>query len=106
VKSNAADVTRATLDDGLRVVLVRDAMAPVVTTEMKCLAGSDEVPASFLSMVHAVEYIIFRGSPRPVEGSAGGDRSEHVERSTCIPRRQWPRITSWRWHRICVWHCM
>ncbi|HEY9512344.1 MAG TPA: hypothetical protein VIQ48_07210, partial [Rhodanobacter sp.] len=42
-----AEVTRATLDNGLRVVIVRDTLAPVVTTEMNYLAGSDEVPAAF-----------------------------------------------------------
>jgi zinc protease len=41
-----ANVTRATLDNGMRVVIVRDTLAPVVTTEMNYLAGSDERPAS------------------------------------------------------------
>ena len=54
-------VTRATLDNGLRVVIIRDSIAPVVTVENNILAGGDETPAGFPGMAHAQEHMLFRG---------------------------------------------
>ncbi len=56
-------VVRATLQNGLRVVIVRNAISPVVTTEINYLVGSNEAPAGFQGMAHAQEHMMFRGSP-------------------------------------------
>jgi len=56
-----SNTTRATLDNGLRVVIVRDPLAPVVTVEENYLAGGDETPSGFPGMAHAQEHMAFRG---------------------------------------------
>src|SRR5665213_1509297 len=62
----SADMTpvlRATLANGLRVIIVRNTLAPVVATSVNYLAGSDETPAGYPGTAHAQEHMMFRGSP-------------------------------------------
>ncbi|HEY2554537.1 MAG TPA: pitrilysin family protein, partial [Candidatus Cybelea sp.] len=61
------DVGRATLANGLRVVVVRNTLAPVVTAVLNYEAGSDEqwIPG----LAHATEHMMFRGS-RTLSSSA------------------------------------
>ncbi len=55
------DVTRSTLKNGLRVVIVRDTLAPVATVHLNYLAGANEAPDGFPGTAHAQEHMAFRG---------------------------------------------
>jgi zinc protease len=59
--STEPGVTRATLTNGMRVVLVRNRLAPVVTVEANFLVGGDETPDGFPGTAHAEEHMAFRG---------------------------------------------
>jgi zinc protease len=56
-----AEPTRATLPNGMKVVIIRNTLAPVVTVEANYLVGGDETPAGFPGMAHAQEHMAFRG---------------------------------------------
>ncbi|MGB6987292.1 MAG: pitrilysin family protein [Candidatus Aquilonibacter sp.] len=58
--ASSLTVTRATLSNGLRVIVVRDPLAPVVSTVLNYEAGSDEQTID--GEAHALEHMMFRGS--------------------------------------------
>jgi len=59
--SAQANLLRATLPNGMRVVIIRSTLAPVVTVEANFLVGGNETPAGFPGMAHAQEHMAFRG---------------------------------------------
>jgi zinc protease len=61
--ANSESIVRATLSNGLRVIIVRNTLAPVVATSVNYLTGSDETPPGFPGTAHAQEHMMFRGSP-------------------------------------------
>jgi len=57
------NIARATLDNGLEVVVVRNTLSPVAATVVSYKVGADESPAGFPGTAHALEHMMFRGSP-------------------------------------------
>ena len=80
--SQNSNVLRATLQNGLRVVIVRDTLAPMVTTQITYLAGGYETPKGFPGTAHALEHMMFRDSTgmtgaqlNEMTGKMGGDNN-------------------------------
>ena len=60
---HGSTVLRATLKNGLRVIVVRNTLAPTATTMVNYQVGAIETPPHFPGMAHAQEHMMFRGSP-------------------------------------------
>ena len=62
VPSSSEEVLKATLRNGLRVVIVPNALAPVAATDLTYLVGSRDDPPEYPGMAHAQEHMMFRGT--------------------------------------------
>jgi zinc protease len=65
----AQEVLRATLGNGLRVVIVRDPLAPVVTENVNYLVGAQDTPPGFPGMAHAEEHMVAARSTKEVDAN-------------------------------------
>ena len=76
--------TRSILTNGMRVVLIRNLLAPVVTVQMNLLVGGDETPAGFPGMAHAQEHMAFRGcTGMTADQTTGGHLCATRRRKQC-----------------------
>jgi len=107
--ASGAAVDRATLSNGLRIIAVRDAIAPVVTVEMTYLVGAVDTPPGFPGMAHAQEHMAFRGlaglSADQVGGifaELGGDANAFTQPTTTTFRTTLPAadLAAWLSPRI------
>jgi len=83
-----AGVVRATLDNGLQVVVVPNHLAPVATMQINYKVGSREVPGDFPGTAHAQEHMMFRGSPglsadqlADITAQLGGDMNADTQQA-------------------------
>src|SRR5450755_2585575 len=60
--ADASGVLKATLANGLRVVIVRNAIGPVASTDLTYLVGSRDDPPDVPGLAHAQEHMMFRGT--------------------------------------------
>jgi zinc protease len=60
--NDSGGVLKATLANGMRVVIVRNAIGPVVSTNLTYQVGSRDDPPDVPGMAHAQEHMMFRGT--------------------------------------------
>lgn len=61
---NSHNVTEHTLKNGMRVVIKRDTRAPVAIVQVWYRVGSVDEPNGLTGVSHALEHMMFKGTPR------------------------------------------
>jgi zinc protease len=64
VQARAADVVEATLDNGLRVLLLEDHRGPVITSQVWYRVGSRNERVGLSGLSHYLEHMMFKGTPK------------------------------------------
>jgi zinc protease len=73
-KQQSDHILRGTLSNGLRVVIVRNTLSPMVTTQITYLTGGYETPEGYPGTAHALEHMMFRSS----KGMSGAQLHEII----------------------------
>ncbi len=63
-QARAADVVEATLDNGLRVLLLEDHRSPVITSQIWYRVGSRNERVGLSGLSHYLEHMMFKGTPK------------------------------------------
>ena len=76
VHAESADVEQTTLDNGLKVLVIPDRRAPVVTHQIWYKVGSTDEPGGITGIAHMFEHMMFKGT----ENLGPGEFSEIIAR--------------------------
>ncbi|HNL02424.1 MAG TPA: insulinase family protein, partial [Leptospiraceae bacterium] len=64
MKSLRTDVRRVTLENGLRIIMVRRPFSPTVACYMKFKAGGADETEESAGIAHMLEHMLFKGTER------------------------------------------
>lgn len=86
-----ADTVERTLDNGLKVIVKRDARAPVVVSQLWYRAGSMDESYGVTGVAHVLEHMMFKGTPAVPAGefsrriaAAGGRENAFTSRDHTV----------------------